>query len=191
MTDAPAGTSAWRRLLAAISRPLRENRDRMRSATASSRTSSAPITAARASRVMSSGVGPSPPQTITASLRSRASSRAPTSRPWLSPTLVWWKLSIPTAASCSPIQAELVSTTCPSSSSVPTATTSQFTGTRPCPPPLRSSPARLPRRAGRDRRHFAVHRRAPPPTAAASQFTRASFRWGRPPSGRRAGTGRR
>ena len=33
--------------------------------------------------------------------------------------------SIPAIASCSPIQLELVSTTCPSSSSVPTATTSQ------------------------------------------------------------------
>ncbi len=43
----------------------------------------------------------------------------------LSPTFVWNMQSMPLAASCSPIHDELVSTIWPSSSSVPTATTSQ------------------------------------------------------------------
>ena len=45
-------------------------------------------------------------------------------RAWLSPTFTWWCDAMPAAASCSPIQAEFVSTIWPSSSSVPTATTS-------------------------------------------------------------------
>ena len=44
---------------------------------------------ASASRVMSSWVGPRPPQTTTASLRSRARPMAATIRSRLSPTLVW------------------------------------------------------------------------------------------------------
>src|SRR3954464_33048 len=85
------------------------------------------MTAAIASRVMSSWVGPSPPQTITASARSSAWRNAPTTRSWLSPTLTWKLQSMPASASCSPIQEELVSTIWPSSSSVPTATTSHRT----------------------------------------------------------------
>ena len=49
-------------------------------------------------------------------------------RSMLSPTLVWKSESIPAMASCSPIHDELVSTICPSSSSVPMATTSQRIG---------------------------------------------------------------
>ena len=64
-----------------------------------------------ASRVMSSVVGPSPPQHMTASLRARAWRMALTMRAWLSPTLVWKWQSMPASARCSPIQAELVSTT--------------------------------------------------------------------------------
>ncbi len=48
------------------------------------------ITSAMASRVMSSWVGPSPPQTMTPSLRARAVRKASTIRSWLSPT-AWWK----------------------------------------------------------------------------------------------------
>ena len=63
----PFGTSAWRRLLAGIARPRDMNISRMASARSSRRSSAVPITSAIASRVMSSWVGPSPPQTITAS----------------------------------------------------------------------------------------------------------------------------
>ena len=125
MIDAPAGTSAWRRLLSGIARPRDENSSRITSATAGWRTSSTPITAAIASRVMSSCVGPRPPHTITASARDSASSSASTMRPRLSPTFVWRRCSMPMIASCSPIHDEFVSTICPSSSSVPTATISQ------------------------------------------------------------------
>ena len=52
---------------------------------------------------------------------------AATMRPRLSPTLVWKCESMPARASCSPIHDELVSTIWPSSSSVPTATTSHRT----------------------------------------------------------------
>src|SRR5438105_2596521 len=73
---------------------------------------------------MSSCVGPRPPHTITASLRSSAMRIASTMRAWLSPTFVWKNESIPARANRSPIHDEFVSTICPSSSSVPTATTS-------------------------------------------------------------------
>ena len=80
---------------------------------------------AMTSRVMSSCVGPSPPQTMTASLRSSACVMTDLMRSQLSPTFVWKWESMPTSASCSPIHDELVSTIWPSSNSVPTATTSQ------------------------------------------------------------------
>ena len=48
-----------------------------------------------ASRVMSSWVGPSPPQQITASLRASAWRMAATMRAWLSPTLTWKYESMP------------------------------------------------------------------------------------------------
>ena len=68
------------------------------------------MTSAIASRVMSSWVGPSPPQTITASLRESARRRLATMRSWLSPTLVWKCESMPASANCSPSQEEFVST---------------------------------------------------------------------------------
>ena len=100
----------------------------MRSTMAGSRTSSTSMTSAMASRVMSSWVGPSPPHTMTPSLRASAVRRARTMRSWLSPT-AWWKWeATPLAARWSPSQAELVSAIWPSSSSVPTATISILTG---------------------------------------------------------------
>ena len=95
MTVAPSGTSAWRVLLSAISRPRDANMAAMRSTIASSRTSVTFITSAMASRVMSSCVGPSPPHTMTASLRASAVRRASTMRSRLSPTLVWKCESMP------------------------------------------------------------------------------------------------
>ena len=111
MTVAPSGTRACRRLLSGMRRPREANRPRMRSATSSSGCNTTPITSAMASRVMSSCVGPSPPHTITASDRRSASRSTDTMRAWLSPTFTWWCEAMPAAASCSPIQAELVSTT--------------------------------------------------------------------------------
>ena len=89
LSVAPTGTSAWRRLLSGIGRPRPPNIARIRSTSASSRTSSTPITSAMALRVMSSWVGPSPPQTMTASLRSSARRSTSTMRSRLSPTFVW------------------------------------------------------------------------------------------------------
>src|SRR6478609_2354882 len=87
-----------------------------------------------ASRVTSSWVGPIPPQTTTASADASISRIAVTIRPRLSPTLRCSIVSIPTAASCSPIHEELVSTIWPSSSSVPIARTSARTrGLPPAP----------------------------------------------------------
>src|SRR5664280_981371 len=143
MTTAPTGTSACRRFESGISRPREENRARIFSTTPSSRSNGTFITSAMASRVMSSWVGPSPPHTITPSLRANAVRRASTMRSWLSPT-AWWKCeATPMAARCSPIHLELVSAICPRSSSVPTATISMRTGVsdgrtraagRPAPP---------------------------------------------------------
>src|SRR5438105_7010791 len=127
MNVAPSGMSAWRALLSAISLPRAPKKARMVSTMSSSRRSGTAMTSAMASRVMSSWVGPMPPETITASLRARAVRKASTMRSKLSPTLVWKCESIPTRASCSPIQDEFVSTIWPSRSSVPTATTSHRT----------------------------------------------------------------
>ena len=86
MRVAPSGTSACRRLVSGISRPRLENIVRIASTTVSSRWSGTFITSAIASRVMSSWVGPSPPHTMTASLRASAVRKANTIRSWLSPT---------------------------------------------------------------------------------------------------------
>jgi hypothetical protein len=84
---APTGISAWRRLLADMTRPRASKMLRILSAIAWSRRISTPITWAITSRVMSSCVGPSPPQQITASLRSNAWRIEASMRPKLSPTL--------------------------------------------------------------------------------------------------------
>ncbi len=89
MTEAPSGTSAWRRLLAGMSRPREPNMARILASMASSRIRATPMTSAITSRVMSSWVGPRPPQTMTASARSSACSRAVWIRARLSPTLAW------------------------------------------------------------------------------------------------------
>jgi hypothetical protein len=110
ITVAPTGTSAWRRLFSGIVRPRLANSLRMTSATASSCTSSTPpITAAIASRVTSSWVGPRPPLTITASASSRRRRNATSMRPTLSPTFTWSSEPMPFRASRSPIHDELVS----------------------------------------------------------------------------------
>src|SRR5438477_6817151 len=127
MKVAPSGMSACCMLLSAICRPRAPKKERMFSTICSSRRSATFMTSAMASRVMSSWVGPSPPHTMTASLRASADRMARTMRAWLSPTLVWKCESIPISAKCSPIHDELVSTIWPSRSSVPTATTSQRT----------------------------------------------------------------
>ena len=81
----------------------------MSSTIAWSRSSGTFMTSAMASRVMSSWVGPSPPHTMTPSLRASAVRSASVMRSWLSPT-AWWKCeATPLAARCSPSQAELVS----------------------------------------------------------------------------------
>ena len=132
MNAAPTGLVAWRRLFMGMRRPRPENIPMMRSSISSSASSGTPITAAMASRVRSSCVGPRPPQQMTASLRSSASVRHDTMRSRLSPTLVWKNVSMPDSASCSPIHDELVSVICPSRSSVPMATTSvRMAGTLP------------------------------------------------------------
>ena len=80
MIDAPFGTSPCRALFAAISRPRALNIARIRPTMSSWRSSSTFITVAIASRVMSSWVGPRPPQQMTASLRERAIRNASTMR---------------------------------------------------------------------------------------------------------------
>ena len=130
MNEAPAGQSAWRKLFSVNLRPRASKPRRILSPIAWSRTSATPITSAIASRVMSSCVGPSPPHRMTASLRESACRMVPTIRAWLSPTFTWKWESMPARASRSPIHDELVSTICPSSNSVPTATISQRIPTR-------------------------------------------------------------
>ena len=89
MASPPLGTSAWRRLLAGMDRPREANISRMASARSSWRSSAVPMTSAMASRVMSSWVGPRPPQTMTASASSSRRRSWSTIRAWLSPTWTW------------------------------------------------------------------------------------------------------
>ena len=146
MTSPPLGTSAWRRLFSGIGRPRPPKIARMLSMSSSRRSSSTPITSAIASRVTSSGVGPRPPHTMTASARSSSSRRHCTMRSRLSPTLRCSHVSMPALASCSPIHELLVSTIWPSSSSVPMARTShrmrilRFDGSFRCLPPRLALP---------------------------------------------------
>ena len=84
---------------------------------------------AMTSRVMSSWVGPSPPHTMTASARSSAWRNVGDDAVEVVADLgLEQRVDARPSASCSPIHDELVSTICPSSSSVPTATTSQRIG---------------------------------------------------------------
>src|SRR5918994_4178827 len=128
MVRAPSGTSAWRRFISAIRwTPMPPNRSRSHASSSGWRTRATPATSARASRVTSSWVGPRPPVRMTASARPRASRMASAIREVLSPTTVWRRQSQPTSARRWPIQAALVLTIWPSSSSVPTPMISQRT----------------------------------------------------------------
>ena len=122
---APFGTIAWRMLISGIRRLREANISEITMPTSSLNSSSTPMISAMASRVMSSCVGPRPPQMMTASASSSVERMAFTMRPKLSPTFTCKHESIPAADSCSPNHDELVSTIWPSSNSVPMATTSQ------------------------------------------------------------------
>src|SRR5262245_38489704 len=159
MTSPPLGTSAWRRLFPGMGRPRPPKIRAISSTSSSRRSSSTPITSAIASRVTSSGVGPRPPHTITASARSSSSCRHCTIRPRLSPTLRCSHVSSPTAASCSPIHELLVSTIWPSSSSVPIARTSTRTGLPLLPTVSEDVEPRHQRERDRDPQDDVVHRR--------------------------------
>src|SRR5918996_2967669 len=147
MVRAPSGTSAWRRFISAMRwTPMRPNRSRSQASSSGWRTRATPATAARASRVTSSWVGPRPPVRMTASARPSASRMVPAMRWVLSPTTVWRRQSQPTSARRWPIQAALVLTIWPSSSSVPTPMISQRT---PAPLPMdRPTRGMLPGRPG-------------------------------------------
>src|SRR5512132_3315975 len=135
MVRAPSGTPAWRRFISAMRwMPMRPNRSRSHASSSGWRTRATPATSASASRVTSSWVGPRPPVTTTASARPSASLMVPPMRWVLSPTAVWRRQSQPTSARRWPIQAALVLTIWPSSSSVPTPMISQRT-LAPCREP--------------------------------------------------------
>src|SRR5215216_7231600 len=114
--------------------PMRPNRSRSPASSSGWRTRATPATSAMASRVTSSWVGPRPPVRMTASARPSASRMVPAMRWVLSPTTVWRRQSQPTSARRWPIQAALVLTIWPSSSSVPTPMISQRT-LAPCREP--------------------------------------------------------
>ena len=132
MTVAPTGTSAWRRLLAGMSpttRPehgadaLGDHRRRARSST--------PITVGdhvAGDVVVGRAEAAAHDHRVAAVERRCAGPRRcgrGCRRPWSGSSE-----SMPASASCSPIHDELVSTIWPSSSSVPTATTSQRIASR-------------------------------------------------------------
>ena len=125
MMLAPLGTIAWRMLISGMRRLRDANISEMTIPTSSLNSNSTPMISAMASRVMSSWVGPRPPQIITASASSSVCRIAFTIRLRLSPTFTCKHESMPAAESCSPSHDELVSTIWPSNSSVPIATTSQ------------------------------------------------------------------
>ena len=124
---APAGMSACLRLLGVVMRLRRWKRSSICATRPGSRMSSRPVTSATISRVRSSCVGPMPPDVITASERSMARASTSRMRPGLSPTTVLYSRLTPSGANCWAIQAELVSTIWPSSSSEPMAMISAFT----------------------------------------------------------------
>lgn len=70
-TRAPSRIKAWRRLRSVIARLNLRKRAAMPSNTSASNCSSRPRARAAPSRVRSSSVGPSPPETITSSARAR------------------------------------------------------------------------------------------------------------------------
>ena len=124
MTDAPTGTSAWRACSPAWpGRAGEEPGDALDDLLVAHQGTF--MTSAMASRVMSSWVGPSPPQTITPSLRARAVRSASTIRRLVVPyRLMEVGVDARQPPAARPAMAELVSAIWPSRSSVPTATIS-------------------------------------------------------------------
>ena len=87
--SAPSGKSAWTRFRSGISRFRRANIAAIASSEPASSTSGTPAAFARASRVRSSWVGPSPPVITTRSARSNANRNAWTFSARSSLTVVW------------------------------------------------------------------------------------------------------
>ena len=150
----PRGRSACFRFASGMALPNRWNTCSIVVAKRSSRSRETPATVAMASRVMSSGVGPKPPVTMTTSLRSHARWITDTILSRLSPTTECQKTFTPISARAPEMCCALVLGICPSSSSVPTPTISAFRS----PPPCSSMP-------GNTRPPTRAWPRAPPPAA--------------------------
>src|SRR5690349_20450635 len=125
-TAAPSGTSAWLRLLAAGTRPMRANRSTKSAHTWSSNRSGIPNSPATACLLRSSRVGPRPPVVSTAPVRASASATADRMASGSSPTLARRTTCAPTAEAARASSAPFVSTVNPSSSSVPMVSSSMF-----------------------------------------------------------------
>ena len=125
-TIEPTGRIAWRRLFS-LSGPLRPKATKRASIArrdGSCNSSVVPTAEATASLVRSSTVGPRPPVAMTPSLRSKASRNNASRRRALSPTECLRYTSTPWSAKTRAMWTELVSTKCPSKSSVPMVTIS-------------------------------------------------------------------
>ena len=122
----PAGNSACTRLRSGIARPRCWKNRSMNSSDGSWSTSSTPASCARASRVRSSSVGPSPPVISTMSARSAAMRNAWTFSSRSSATVVCQWTGMPSSASSRLSHWLLVSSFCPLVSSVPMAMISAF-----------------------------------------------------------------
>ena len=112
-----SGRSAWARFTSNTLRPSLLKMATMRSSTSGWRTSRVPKNSQRASLVMSSLVGPSPPVISTRSPESSSNVRRMVARS--SPMVRTSTGRMPCRLSCPPIQAALVFTVCPISSSSP------------------------------------------------------------------------
>jgi len=88
MGMAPRGMKAWRRLEGESLKPRARKKASICAMRCSENSSSRPVAAATASRVMSSAVGPMPPVVMTTSERARAWRRTAVRRLRLSPTVV-------------------------------------------------------------------------------------------------------
>ena len=127
--SAPSGIRAMRSLPAGSGVPRQvAHRVRSSSSSALSRRRGLPSASATTSRVMSSPVGPRPPETSTTSASSRARASAPRMSGALSPTTNLARIGSPSSAARRPIHAPLVSTVKPARSSSPTATMAQLAG---------------------------------------------------------------
>ncbi len=126
-----SGLRACFKLLSKIGTPRRVKKTRIAFSDSGSITSLSPRTSAMVSLVRSSWVGPRPPTVTTRSALDNAALRASASRRALSPTVARRYTSIPRDESTWLRYGALVSTICPSRSSVPTEITSACT---PLPP---------------------------------------------------------